>query len=155
MIIKKGFNFEYLKKTLGELKLNILNGPIVNFIDLNISICILSKKLKFKLFIKPTNTFCYFPTHSNHPSCVFKNIPKSIFMRIRRICSSYSDFLFYCHLFIFQLLNRGYDFILLFKTMFMVSKMNRDSLICYKEKKKFEIDILLRDVHLLYFTSKW
>jgi len=140
MIIKKGFNFEYLTKSFGELKLNILNGPTVNFLDLNISICILSKKLKFKLFIKPTNTFCYLPTHSNHPSFIFKNIPKSIFMRVRRICSSYSDFLFYCRLFIFQLLNRGYDFILLFKTMFMVSKMKRDSLICYKEKKKFEIE---------------
>ena len=140
MIIKKGFNFEFLTESFGDLKLNIVNGPTVNFLDLNIWICKLTNRIRFKLYIKPTNTFCYLPTHSNHPSFIFENIPTSILMRPKRICSFYSDFLYYSRLFIFQLLKRGYDFSSLIKTMFMVARMNRDSLICYKEKKKIDME---------------
>jgi len=140
MIIKKGFNFDFLTKSFGELNLNIVNGPTVNFLDLTIWICKFTNRLKFKLYIKPTNTFCYLPTHSNHPSFIFDNIPISILMRPKRICSNYSDFLYYSRLFIFQLLSRGYNYSSLIKTMFMVSRMDRDSLICYKEKNKFDMD---------------
>ena len=94
MIIKKGFNFEFLTESFGDLKLNIVNGPTVNFLDLNIWICKLTNRIRFKLYIKPTNTFCYLPTHSNHPSFIFENIPTSILIRPKRICSFYSDFLF-------------------------------------------------------------
>ena len=53
-------------------------------------------------------------------------------MRPRRICSSYSDFLFFCRLFLFQLLKRGYDYSNLRKCINMVSKLKRLDLIKYK-----------------------
>ena len=117
--------------------LNIVCESTINFLDLLIYVCKISKKLKFKLFIKPTNTFCYLPCHSNHSSFIFKNIPKSIFMRSRRICSSFSDFLFFSRIFFDQLLNRGYDYIILRKSLNMVSNLERINLIKYKEKKIF------------------
>jgi len=78
LIIKSEFDFELLLSSFGNLKLNIVKDTTVNFLDLVIYICKISRKLKFKLYIKPTNTFCYLPCHSNHPSFIFENIPKGI-----------------------------------------------------------------------------
>ena len=44
------------------------------------------------MYIKPTNTFSYLLTNSNHPEFIFNNIPKSLFIRIRRICDSLIDY---------------------------------------------------------------
>ena len=74
-----------LLNSFGSLKLNTVRNNTVNFLDLIIYICKISRKLKFKLYIKPTNNFCYLPCHSNHSAFIFKNIPKSVLMRPRRI----------------------------------------------------------------------
>ena len=137
IITKKDFNILILCGSFEDLKLNVLSEPTVNFLDLNISINYIFNKLEFSLYIKPTNTFCYLPTTSNHSSFIFKNIPKSIFMRPRRICSKYSDFLFFSRLIMNQLLNRGYDYSSLRKILNMVSNLKRLDLVYYKEKKKF------------------
>ena len=137
MVIIKGFNLQSLTDSFGELRLNIISDQTVNFLDLEISICKIKKRLYFKLYIKSTNTFCYLPIDSNHPPFIFDNIPKSIFMRPRRICTSYSDFLYFCRLFLNQLVKRGYNFNILLKTMFMVSILKRESLLIYKEKNEY------------------
>ena len=137
LIIKDDFDVNLLLNSFGNLKLNIVKGTTVNFLDLVIFICKISRKLKFKLYIKPTNTFCYLPCHSNHPSFIFINSPKGIFMRAKRICSYFSDFLYYSRIFFDQLLNRGYDRLVLRKTLNMVSNLNREDLIKYKEKENF------------------
>ena len=59
--------------------------------------------------IKPTNTFSYLITSSNYPKFIFKNIVKSLFIRIRRICSDFSDYLYFSRLLTFQLQKRGYS----------------------------------------------
>ncbi|RNA07028.1 hypothetical protein BpHYR1_024291, partial [Brachionus plicatilis] len=43
----------------------------------------------------PTNPCNYLIPFSNHPTHIFDNIPISLFIRIRRICSSYIDYLRY------------------------------------------------------------
>ena len=48
-------------------------------------------KLSFKVFVKPTNIGGYLKTNSNHPKHIFENIPKSLFIRNRRISTYYSD----------------------------------------------------------------
>lgn len=80
------------------------------------------------------NTFGYLPVHSNHPNFIIKNIPKSLFIRIRRICSKFSDYLYFSRLFIFQLMSRGYSFNKLRSISNTVANINRDELIPYKEK---------------------
>jgi hypothetical protein len=121
MIVLKNFDINVLINSFGNLKLNAQTGSVVNFLDLWISICSNTQTLKFKMYIKPTNTFCYLPTSSNHSSFIFTNIPKSIILRPRRICNSLSDFLYYARLILAQLVLRGYKFETLRKIIHMIS----------------------------------
>ena len=70
------------------LKLTEVSNDVVNFLDLNISYDKLTEKLIFSLYTKPTQTFSYLLFTSNHPDFIKNNLPKGIFIRIRRICSS-------------------------------------------------------------------
>lgn len=116
------------------LKLNIIEGESVNFLDLIISFNSLTRKFEFSLYVKPTNTFSYLLPNSNHPSYIFKNIPKSLFLRIRRICTSYIDYLSHSRNLFVQLLKRNYNPKEIAKISHLVSKIDRESLIPYKSK---------------------
>ena len=88
---RKNFDINILKSSF-DINLNINSDKIVQFLDLNIYFCKYTKRLKFSLYIKPTNTFSYLFTDSNHPNYITNNIPKSLFIRIRRICSNFYDY---------------------------------------------------------------
>jgi len=90
--------------------------------------------LLFSVYYKPTNVYSYLLYSSNHPKTIFKNIPYGLFLTIRRICSSFSDYLYFSRRIYFYLLKRGYDGIFLQKVSNSVSKLNRDNLIPYKNK---------------------
>lgn len=75
-----------------NLILNEVTTEVINFLDLNIYKDKVTNQIKFSLFIKPTHTFSYLLTSSNHPDFVIKNLPKGLFIRIRRIRSSLTDF---------------------------------------------------------------
>ena len=64
--------------------------------------------MNFKVFFKSTKTFSYLLTSSNHPEFIFKNIPKSLFLRIRRICSKIEDYIYFSSILTKYLLSRGY-----------------------------------------------
>jgi hypothetical protein len=66
------FNIKLLEFHFGCLKLNIIGGKTVNFLDLVINLNSFTNKLKFNLYIKPTFTFSYVLPESNHPSFVLK-----------------------------------------------------------------------------------
>lgn len=117
------------------LKLNIIENDIINFLDLYIYYDDITGKINFSLYIKPTNTFSYLLPTSNHPLHIFKNIPKSLFIRIRRICSSYIDYLTHSRNLFVQLLKRNYNPKNVLKCSRLVSNIERESLIPYKSKK--------------------
>ena len=73
---------------------------------------------------------------ANHPYSIFKIKPISILIRIRRICSDYTDFLHFSRLILYQLLCRGYQFGYLCKAIDSIGKIKRESLIPYKTKIK-------------------
>ena len=123
-----------LKKHFGYLKLNIVTGETVNFLDLSISFDCISMKLHFSLYIKPTNSLSYLKISSNHPSHIFKNIPTSLFLRIRRICSSFADYLYFARILYAQLIKRGYNPKVLSGIINSIAKTDRRSLIPYKNK---------------------
>jgi len=127
---------ESLKNAFGSLKLNIIIGDKINFLDLEISINRISFSLSYKVYTKPTNTFCYLQIDSNHPKHIFKNIVKSTLIRYRRICSSLSDFLYFSSIISGQFQKRGYDVYSVNKTIRMVANLDRNNLIKYKEKNK-------------------
>ena len=134
LITSIDFNIDFLKDTFINLKLNVLSGFEVVFLDLNIRICKITNVLKFSLYIKPTNTFSYLITSSNHPKFIFKNIVKSLFIRIRRICSDFSDYLYFSRLLTFQLQKRGYSNNEICFNSRLISKEERNHLIPYKTK---------------------
>ena len=123
-----------LSNNFKNLKLNTVVNTKINFLDLNIEIDTLCNKLIFSLYLKPTNTFNYLLTDSNHPPHIFKNIPKSLFIRIRRNNSQLSSFLFHARLLTSQLVKRGYNFKKLRKIANCISKIDRSKLLNYKEK---------------------
>ena len=81
-------DLEDFKSYFLYLKLNIEMGNTVIFLDLEITFNCILNKIEFSLHVKPTNTFGYLLSNSNHPRHIFKNIPVSLFKRIRRICTS-------------------------------------------------------------------
>jgi hypothetical protein len=134
VILDKNFNIEILINSFGNLKLNIMSNKSVNFLDLVISLDPNTNFLHFSLYTKPTNTFSYLLYNSNHPNFIFKNIPKSIFIRIRRICTSFTDYLFFSSKICDQLINRGYNRLAVEKTARLVAKLDRIKLLPYKKK---------------------
>ncbi|CAF1095433.1 unnamed protein product [Brachionus calyciflorus] len=75
-------NLDKFIEVFGYLKLNIVCKNEVEFFDLNISHDSFLNKIKFKLFIIPTNNVTYLLPYSNHPSHIFYNIPFSLFSSI-------------------------------------------------------------------------
>ena len=121
LMVLKGFNIEILTSSFAYLKLNYVTSKKVVFLDLVINLDQTTCLLNFSLYTKPTCTFSYLLNESNHPNFIFENIPLSLFIRIRRICSSFSEFLYFGSRLIGQLVNRGYNKIAALKTFAMVT----------------------------------
>ena len=117
-----------------NLILNEVTTEVINFLDLNIYKDKVTNQIKFSLFIKPTHTFSYLLTSSNHPYFVIKNLPKGIFIRIRRICSSLTDFFFFSNKVLIQLKSRGYVFKSTQKMLHSIALLNRNVLLEYKNR---------------------
>ena len=137
-----------LQNSFGSLKLNCIEGKNVNFLDLSINLNNNTNKLDFNLYFKPTNTFCYLHTSSNHPGHMFKNIVKSLLIRYRRICTHIYDFAFYSLDLMDKLVKRKYDKNLIFKIFTMVCFLDRKQLLIYKQKNNIILDktILFKNV---------
>lgn len=136
VIIKNDSDINFLINNFESLSLNISSEKIVNFLDLNICISPSNGFLNYSLYIKKTNTFSYLLNTSNHPSFIFKNIPKSLFFRLKRICSFSHDYFYYSRILIKQLIDRGYDSETLSKICRMVYNLDKKSILEYKIKNK-------------------
>jgi hypothetical protein len=152
-ILFDSFDINILLNYFDYLKLNLMCDKVVNFLDLNISYDKSSKRIKFSLYIKPTNTFSYLLTYSNHPDFVILNLPKGIFIRVRRINSSIIDFYYFSTKIALQLSSRGYNFDLMCKFITTIGRIDRQKLLEYKIKNDFKKDNILLcklyDVNLL------
>jgi predicted GIY-YIG superfamily endonuclease len=121
-------------KYFDNLELNICTSKTVEFLDLRISINKINNAIEFDLYVKKTNTFGYIKTNSNHPSKIINNVPKSLFIRIRRICSYLIDYLYHSRKLIYQLASRGFNKCDLYKTSRTFACIKRESLLPYKHK---------------------
>jgi len=150
LVVNKGkLNVEFYKEQFSPLQLTYENKKETNILDLIAKVNLITNRIDFNLYIKKTQTFQYVPTCSNHPDYIFRNIPKSLFRRIRRICTNYSDFLFHSRNLIFNLLKRGYELDFLMKNFLSVSRIDRLSLIKYKIKNKSSDSYVLR-IHMSF-----
>ena len=138
MVIDSLDILDSFKNAFGSLKLTINVGKKVEYLDLTVKINPITFDLNFEIFFKKTNTFSYLLTSSNHPNFIFKNIPKSLFIRIRRNCTFFSDFLKNSSIVSNQLISRGYDKIVVEKAFHMVAFLDRKELLIYKDKKRID-----------------
>jgi len=136
-------DLDEFRDIFGNLKLTIAFGQEIQFLDLKISFDYTFRRIITSLYIKPTNTFSYLSIKSNHKLSIFRNIPASLFIRIRRICSESHDYLYFSRLLIFQLIQRGYDFNFLINIARNVFKLDRSSLLPYKAKNDSFKDFFL------------
>jgi hypothetical protein len=83
--------------------------------------------------------YSYLLYNSNHPGHIFRNIPKSLFIRIRRICSSYIDYVAQSKKLIIQLYRRGYDLVEVSNTARAIGNLDRSSLLPYNNKNNNNI----------------
>ncbi len=134
LITSSDFNINNIFSFFHNLELTLSCKDNVNFLDLNISIDFVFNRLKTSLYIKPTQTFSFLLNTSNHPSFIFKNIPKGILIRIRRNCTELSDFFLYSNIYLKHFLSRGYNFKTLCKTISMISNLDRNDLLKYKNR---------------------
>ena len=125
-----------LSNKFGYLKLNIESSSKVNFLDLNISFDKIKSEFETNLYVKPTNTYSYLLKTSNHPNHIFKNIPKSLFIRIRRICSSDLGYIFHSKILTLQLVKRGCNYYYLRSIANNIFKIQREDLLHYKNRNK-------------------
>ncbi len=132
---KEEINTENLKSNFGYLKLNIESSRKVNFLDLIISFDKEKSEFETNLYIKPTNTYSYLLKTSNHPNHIFKNIPKSLFIRIRRICSNTFDYIYHSKNLCLQLFKRGYNYFKVRSIANAILRIKREDLLQYKNKE--------------------
>jgi hypothetical protein len=138
IISKTEIDIDFFKSQFLYLKINIVTNNVVNFLDLNIEYDSFTGKIKFSLYYKPTNTFSYLSSISNHPSHIFTNIPKSILIRYRRNNSSYIDYLHSSRIAFKHLIDKGYNPIKVSNTSRQIANTNRSILIPYKDKTKLD-----------------
>ena len=141
-------NLDEFKATFGNLELNITTGDSVVILDLIMKYDNITNKIKFSLYTKPTNNFGYLLNKSNHPEYIYYNIIKSLFIRIKRICTDHCDFIISSINLTNQLIQRGYDISMIIKVFKIVNSIDRSSLLPYKDK----IDIR-KENDILFFNQ--
>ena len=107
----------------------------VNFLDTKLKMED-NGSLSTNLYCKPSSAHQYLNKQSSHPPHTIKSIPKSQFIRIRRICSFIEDYSENVKIFTKIFLKRGYKLKNLNKIAIEVSNMNRDELLEDKVKVK-------------------
>jgi hypothetical protein len=138
-----------LKRAFGSLKLNLVIDKSVDFLDLNINLDVVTGYLNFKVFFKSTKTFSYLLTSSNHPVFVFKNIPKSLFLRIRRICTKTEDYIYFSIILTKYLVLRGYNLKFINRIFSMVLNLDRIDILKYKQRNKTS------DYDTIFYCNKY
>jgi hypothetical protein len=76
----------------------------------------------------------------NHPDHIFNNIIKSLFIRLRRICTDYSDFITASITLTSQLAKRNYSITKIKKIFIAISQTSRNDLLPYKIKESLDLN---------------
>jgi len=151
MALENQLNLQEFQEFFVYLEFTESTGDIINFLDLNISYDSVTNKLKFSVYIKPTNSFNYLRKSSDHPIHVFNGIPNNLYIRNRKICSDYSDYISISKLHINRLLKLGHKRTSLIKLCKSIGNLDRNSLLPYKENKNTFFSSELKNI--LFFDT--
>ena len=84
--------------------------------------------LSTTLFANPTASYQHLRAKSSHPFHTVKALPKSQFIKIRKICTFTSDYWKHANIFINFFMKRGYKKPALLKIATKISKIDRSTL---------------------------
>ena len=144
--IKFAQNFSEDKKMKSKMQFTVSQSTEeVSFLD--VRVMLKDGKIETSVYSKPTDSHLYLNHKSNHPRHILKNIPRSQFFRLRRICSDTTDFMRQCNNYIQYFVNRGYDKERLITTAKDVSKLKRDDLLNKPSDNKNQEKVI--------FTCNW
>ena len=104
------------------------------FLDMKVSIK--DNKICTTLYSKPVDTHTYLHASSFHSRSTLLSLPKTQFIRLRRLCSSLSDYRQHSEKFVDFFLQRGYKRNQLQKFSTEVADMQRDELLTPKPRPK-------------------
>ncbi len=104
-----------------------------NFLDTTVTVTP-DGTLTTSLYSKPTASYQYLHRNSYHAKHVTNSLPKSQFMRIRRICASIHDYDVHANRFVQYFMKRNYHQKPLLTMMKEVREMNRETLLTYKKR---------------------
>lgn len=117
-----------------QLKFTFEIGSEVSFLDTKVKVD--KGSIKTDLFSKPTAAHLYLRSDSCHPVSCKKGLIKGEMLRVRRICSSDSDFLKQSEIMRTHFLKRGFNNDSINAATKEVKEIPRDTLLEYKEKRK-------------------
>ena len=101
-------NYSKTKRMKSKIKFEVFQSTeSVNFLDVTIKIT--NGTISTTVFSKPTDAHIYLNASSCHPEHLIKNIPKSQFLRLRKLCSDTSEYLNQSNKYIKFFIQRGYD----------------------------------------------
>lgn len=106
----------------------------VPFLDINITLR--DGFLRTDLYSKPTDAHAYLHSSSSHPRHTVKNIPYSLFIRLRRLCSTPDVFNSRCQELSQQLKCRGYNQKVISEARQKAESIPRSESLQYKTKKR-------------------
>ena len=104
----------------------------VSFLDMKVSLK--NNKICTSLHSKTVDTHTYLHSTSFHSRSTILSLPKTQFIRIRRLCSTLSDYQFHAQKFLDFFIRRGYKKHLLQKQIREVADMPRQELLTVKPK---------------------
>ena len=97
-------------------------------------------KLMATLYVKPTDSHNYLLYNSAHPQHIKDSIPYSQFIRIKRICSEWSEFFMHSFILVHHFQVRGYPLNIVFHALSEANKKDRQELLTpqsgVKEREK-------------------
>ena len=114
----------------------------VSFLDISISLK--DGFLHSDLFTKPTDSHAYLLHNSCHPTHVKRNLPFSLFLRLRRLCSEEEQFKKRCNELERQLYTRGYSRTRTFTACKYESRVH----VCHKNTSPGQGILYLQEMHI-------
>ena len=113
----------------------------VEFLDMNVKLE--NNRITTDLFSKPTAKHQYLHRSSFHAPTTIRSLPKTQFIRLRRLCSHINDYNRHSLEFVNFFSKRGYRKDTLIKTSDEVRKMSRENLLTYNVKQKDSNRVIL------------
>ena len=135
-----------------SIKFKYAYGKSVDFLDTTVYIQA-NGHLGTTLYTKPTASYDYLHHNSYHASHVKNSLPKSQFLRIRRICTTLTEYDIHAAKFVNHFVKRNYNRAYVEQKQKEVRDMKRDEILTYRKKDETDTRVPLIITYHHKFTG--